>query len=756
MNSTLWTQLVLGVGLGLPMVAIAAAELLPPPDYRTAEVRWPTPVRPPAGAPNVLVILWDDIGFSQFGCYGAPLATPNVDRLAAQGVRYNNFHVAPVCSPTRAALLTGRNPHSVGVACIAEFSNHQPNSTGGIRLDAGTMAEYLRANGYSTFAVGKWHLTPMTELNPAASSDYWPTGRGFDHFYGFTGGETNPWQPELYQDRERLKSVPTELEGRPYHSETDLTNHAIGYLAEQRANQPDKPFFLYLAFSAGHAPHHAPAEYREKWRGKFDEGWDAARHATLARQKALGLVPPEVELPPANPGVKPWAELTAEEQRIYARYYETFAAFVEYTDHELGRLWDYLERAGELDNTLVILASDNGASPEGGPHGQWNEIRLFTTGTPGTLEGGSQHYDNLGAAETYPTYPTGWTQAGNTPFRGNKGSTHEGGTRVPLIMRWPGHIPSTGGIRSQFHYVTDLLPTVIEAVGLDAAKIIADRESLPWHGTSMAYTWTDEAADSRRSTQYIEIYGHRALYHEGWKAVVFHPKDAPFADDVWELYDLNQDWNERHDLAQKHPGKLQELLAVWEREALANDVYPLDDRRGAREMLLPPDSPQQGTHFDFFPPVSGVHKGAAPDLRGRSWSAVAKVAGSDRGAAGVLMAFGGRFAGYALYVHEGRLKFHYNWAGEVRTAVVSTDPLPAAVETLGMSFTLTPDGGADVFLAVNGREAGHGHVPRVMLNITHETFDLGCDLFTPVSDDYQSPATFTGSLRQFTLEAEPR
>ena len=725
-------------------------------DYRTAAVNWPVPVRPAAGAPNVIVILWDDIGFAQFGCYGSPIATPNVDRLAAQGVRYNNFHVAPVCSPTRAALLTGRNPHSVGVACIAEYANAQPNSTGGIRPAAGTVAEYLRAGGYSTFAVGKWHLAPMTELNPAASSTYWPTGRGFDHFYGFSSGETNPWNPELYQDRERLKDQPARLQGQPYHSETDLTDHAIGYLAEQRANQPDKPFFLYLAYSAGHAPHHAPPEYLAKWRGKFDAGWDALRASTLARQKALGLVPTDTELPPANPGIKPWAELTPGQQRVYARYYETFAAFVEHTDHEMGRLLDYLEHAGLGENTLIILASDNGASPEGGPDGQWNEIRLFTTGTQGTLEGGAKHFDDLGNARTYPTYPTGWTQAGNTPFRRTKGTTHEGGIRVPLIMRWPGHIPATGEVRPQFHDVIDVLPTILEATGVKPAAATAGSAVLSLHGTSMAYTWNAAAAPSRRATQYFEIYGHRAIYHQGWKAVTFHPPDAPFEKDAWELYDQANDFNERHDLAAARPDKLADLLAVWEREAQANDVYPLDDRRGAREMLLPPGSPQQGAHFTYYPPVSGVHKGVAPDLRGRSWSVAAEIAPGDAARAGVLLAFGGRFAGYALYVHEGRLKFHYNYAGEERTTIVSADPLPAAARQLGASFTPTPDGGADVFLSVDGREAGHGHVPHRLLNISHETFDLGCDLYTPVSEDYASPAPFTGTLQKVTLEAAPR
>ena len=710
-----------------------------------------------AAAPNVLVILWDDIGFSQFGCYGSPIATPNVDRLAAQGVRYSNFHVAPVCSPTRAALLTGRNPHRVGMACITEFANGQPNSTGGLRPDAGTMAEYLRAGGYSTFAVGKWHLTPMTELNPGASSAHWPTGRGFDHFYGFTSGETNPWNPELFSDRERIKFPPANGDGSAKHSEIDLTDHAIGFMAEQRATKPEKPFFLYLAYSAGHAPHQAPPDYLAKWRGKFDAGWDAVREQTLARQKKLGLVPPEAELPPRNPGVKAWADLAPEERRLYARYYEVFAAFVEHTDAQMGRLLDYLQAAGQLDNTLVVLASDNGASPEGGPEGMWNEVRLFTTESFDTHADGLRHYDELGTARSYATYPTGWTMAGNTPFRRTKGTTHEGGVRVPLIMRWPSQLTESGAVRAQFHDVVDLLPTVLEAAGIAPPAVMDGRTQLPLQGASMSYTWTGAAAaaPSRRDTQYFEIYGHRGLYHAGWKAVTFHAPGTPFERDTWELYDLTSDFNERNDLAKAQPAKLAELLAVWEREAQANDVYPLDDRRAAREMLLPAGSPQLGTHFEFFPPVSGVHKGAAPDLRGRSWRLTAEVAPRPVPATGALLAFGGRFAGYALYVHDGRLKFHYNYAGDERTTVVSTEPVPAGARQFGISFTLSPSGGADVVLAVDGREAGRGRVPRVMRNVTHETFDLGCDLFTPVSDDYASPATYGGVLRKVTIEAEP-
>ncbi len=727
-----------------PLLAATA-----PLDYRQAPAAvWPAPPRPAPGAPNVLIILWDDIGFAQFGCYGAPLATPNVDRLAAQGVRYNNFHVAPVCSPSRAALLTGRNPHSVGMACITEFANGQPNSRGGIDPAAGTLADWLRAGGYSTAAVGKWHLTPMNELHPGAPSTHWPTGSGFEHFYGFTGGETNPWAPELYIDRERIKHPPVNPDGSPKHSEMDITDHAIALLAEQRATAPDKPFFLYLAYSAGHAPHQVPAERLAKWRGRFDQGWDAVREETLARQKQLGLVPADVQLPPRNPRVKAWADLAPAERQLYARYYEAFAAFVEYTDEQMGRVLDFLERTGQLDNTLVILASDNGASPEGGPEGLWNEVRLFTTESFDRWPEGVAHLDALGSPLSYSTYPTGWTMAGNTPFRLTKGTAHEGGIRVPLIMRWPARITDAGGIRTQYHNITDLLPTILGSAGLTPPPAIA--------GTSMAYTWADATAPSHRTTQYAEIYGHRAIYHEGWKAVAFHAPGTPFTEDKWELYDLRVDCNETRDLAATQPGKLAELLAVWEREAQANQVYPLDDRRAAREMILPPGSPPDSERFVFHPPVSGIHKGAAPDLRGRSWRLAADLGAGGDGASGVIAAFGGRFSGWSLYLHGGVPKFHYNYGGFERTTIAASAPLSGAgAHQVAVAFTLQPDGAAEAVLTVDGREAGRGRVPRVMRNITHETFDLGCDLYTPVTEDYAAPAELpAGLLGEVVVTAE--
>ncbi len=701
--------------------------------------------------------MWDDVGFAQFGCYGAPLHTPHVDRLAAHGLRYTDFHTAPVCSPTRAALLTGRNPHAVGMATITEFANGQPNSRGGLRREAGTLAEYLRAGGYSTYAVGKWHLTPMADMNPAASSDHWPTGRGFDHYYGFISGDTNQWSPELYQDRERIKTAAVRADGSAYHLDADLTDRAIAYIAGQSASQSANPYFLYLAYGAGHAPHHVPADYLARWRGKFDRGWDVAREETLARQKALGLVPADTVLPPRNPGVKAWADLLPDERRLYARYYETFAAFMEYTDAQLGRLLDHLEASGELDRTLIVLASDNGASPEGGPEGMWSEVRLFTTNSFDRWADGFARIDELGSDLTFPTYPMGWTMAGSTPFRRHKGTAHMGGTRVPLVMHWPERIRDAGGVRPQFHGVIDLLPTILEAAGTPAPAVLDGRVQQRIDGVSMAYTWAGAPAPSHRKTQYVEIHGHRAIYHDGWKAVTFHAPNQPFDQDTWELYDRSSDFNETHDLALTRPEKLAELKAVWEREARLHEVYPLDDRRAERELVRPDDAPQRGTHFTFLPPASGIHKGAAPEFRGRAWTLTARVDGATASADGVLAANGGRFAGWSLFLKAGRPYFHYNYGGIERTTVAPEAAWTGAVkESVAVAFEPTPDGGAAVSVTVDGRVVGRSRIPRVMAIISHESLDFGCDLYTPVSEEYVAPATLRGaSLRRVTIEAAP-
>lgn len=748
-----------GLAFGFALGALAVAAEVPR-TFRDGTPTWPARAQFDPASPNVIIVVLDDIGFGQLGCFGGPVATPHFDRVAAQGLRYSNFHTAPVCSPTRAALLTGRNPHRVGMGTITEFANGFPNSRGGIRPDARTLAEALHARGYNTMAAGKWHLTPMEDMHSGGAAEHWPIGRGFERFYGYMGGDTNQWAPELFQDRTRIVPPDTQPDGRPYHLDADLTDQAIGWISRQQAATPGRPFFLYLAYCAGHAPHHAPAEFIDRQRGKFSAGWDVAREETLARQKKLGLVPGDLVLPPANPGVRPWRELSAEEQRVHARYYETFAGCLEHTDHHFGRLLDHLARLGAADNTLLIVLSDNGASPEGGPHGIWNEVQLFSAERGGSLPLSLAHENELGGPKTFPSYAIGWTQAGNTPWRSTKGTLFEGGTRVPLIIRWPARIATQGGVRSQYHFVTDLAPTILEAATAPASK--SGMDSTPDHaaaldGVSLAYSWpaTNAAAPSRRRSQVFELHGHRSLWQDGWKIISPHASGQPLESGHWQLYHLAVDPTESHDLAMQEAGKLRELIQAWERAAAASEVFPLDDRTGARDVLRSPENLAR-TRAVYFPPLAGLHKATALEYRRRSMSITADFRGHGDG---VLVAQGGRFAGFALYVLNQRPVFHYNWGGIERTTVTARAPLAAdaAEHTVRVAFTRAPDESAVVTLWVDGQPAGEGRVPHAMTgNISHEPLDFGRDDYTPVSEDYRSPFAFPGEIRQVVIETTPR
>ena len=753
----------LGPLLLLLLIAVARAApsgaATEPPTFRTATPQWPRPVQPPAGAPNLLLVVLDDLGFGQLGSYGSPLATPNFDRLAAGGVRYTQFCTFPVCSPTRAALLTGRNPHAVGMGVITELANGFPNARGGLAPESPTVAQILRARGYGTAAVGKWHLIPQHEQNVAAPPDNWPTGRGFDRFYGYLGGDTSHFAPDLFQDRHRIEPPARNRDGSPYFLDADLTDRAIGYIADHHAAAPERPFFLYLAYCAGHAPHHAPPEYLAKWRGKFDAGWDELRASVLARQKALGLMPDSVQLPPHNPGVRPWQTLSADERRVFARYYEAFAANLEYTDRQFGRLLDFLTRTGQLENTLIVLLSDNGASPEGGEQGLWNEMQLFNAQQPGRLEEGLARIDELGGPRTFGTYPLGFTQAGNTPFRLTKGFTDAGGVRVPLILHWPARIHDRGGIRSQFHFVTDVTATLLDAARIEPPTAFRGMPVPPLHGVSLAYSWDAATAPTRRPTQYFEIYGRRAIQHGQWKAIARHTKGRPFSSDTWELYDLATDFAEARDVAAKYPEKLDELKAVWHREAEANGVYPLDDRVGERDLLRPAELGGERDRFVYFPPLEGQHKGTAPDLRGRSFTLSASLAPESPAADGVVLAQGGRFCGYSLWLRGGRPVFDYNLSGLERTTVAARDPIPAGPVELAVDFQVAPPParGAEVTLRVNGAVVARGAVPRVMPGmVSHEPLDFGQDTQTPVTEAYASPHPFTGRIDRIEIRLHPK
>lgn len=740
---------------------LGAPSSVPPPGSAVGRIAdpnapWVYPARPKEGTPNVIFVVFDDVGFGQFGCFGSPLQTPNIDRLAATGLRYSNFHVNPVCSPSRAALLTGRNAHAVGVATVADLSNGYPNNQGGIATNAVTLPAMLDAAGFTTLAVGKWHLTPMTEQNFAASSTHWPTGSGFSRFYGYLGGDTNQFAPDLFQDRHRIQAPSKNADGSPYFLDADLTDHAINFISDQQAADPRRPFFLHLAYCAGHAPHHAPPEFLARWRGRFDQGWDVVRQETFERQKQMGLIARDAVLPPSMPGVKPWANLSAEERRVYARYYEAFAALLEYSDRQLGRLLDYLDRTGLSSNTLVCLISDNGASPEGGAEGAWNEVQLLHAERPGTLASGQQHYNEIGGPLTYATYPLGWTQAGNTPFRRTKGTVYEGGVHVPLIIRWPARIAEQGAVRSQYCFVTDLAATVLDATGVRAPDTFHSIPQLPLHGASLSYTWSDSSAATRHPTQYYELFGHRAIEDNGWKAVLLHARGTPWDGDRWELYNVRKDPTESRDLASQEPQKLTALLNLWEQEAAKYNVYPLDDRAGGRETSHWPGDPALRGSFTYWPPLAGIHKGTAPELRGRSFRIVVELEKPDAVDDGVFVAQGGRFGGYSLYLHRGRVRFTYNYSGLEKTLVESNSIVDLGPHLLQADLTVKPDKSGEVVLRMDQQVIGSGVIPHLALGvISHEPLDFGCDTLTPVSEDYASPNKFAGRLGKITIIVDP-
>ncbi len=516
---------------------------------------WPTPAHPGPDAPNVVVILIDDLGFAQFGCYGSDIETPNIDRLAAGGLRYTNFHVTPLCSPTRASLLTGRNHHTVGMRSLANFSTGYPNMRGHVSNHAGTIAEVLRGEGYTTFGLGKWHLCQMEDASAAGPYDQWPCQRGFDRFYGFLEGETDQFAPDLIYDNHRVEPPRSVAEG--YHLSEDLVDHAIGFIHDTKSIRPDRPFFTYLAFGATHSPHQAPPEYLDKYRGRYDAGWDVARDEWFARQNELGVVPPDTQLAPRNPGVEAWDDLPDTHRRLACRLQEAFAAFLDHTDAQIGRLIDALDVLGELDNTLVFVLSDNGASQEGGPFGVLHEMKYFNflVETPDEAVG---RLDEIGGPSSHSNYPWGWAQAGNTPFKWYKQNTHEGGVHVPLVVHWPARIGATpaGGLRRQFHHVSDIAPTIYDAIGVTPPDMLRGYEQMPVTGTSLAYSFDAPGEPSHKRVQYFEMMGHRAIYADGWKAVTRHQSGTSFDDDHWELYHVDQDASECKDLADTRAGQV--------------------------------------------------------------------------------------------------------------------------------------------------------------------------------------------------------
>ena len=715
--------------------------------FRDSQPWWPEQPRAPLGAPSIIFVVLDDVGFADLGCYGSEIPTPCIDRLAANGLRYSNFHVTSMCSPTRACLLTGRNAHAVGMGIIAEWSSGYPAYRGRVTHRAATIPEILRDHAYATYAVGKWHLTNIADYGAAGPQIDWPLGRGFSRWYGFHGALTDQWNPELYQDNR-----PIHLETRgAYHLSTELVDHAIADIRDHMTSAPQRPFFLYLAFGACHWPHHVPREYIEKYRGRYDRGWDVIRAERLERQHRLGVVPASTRLAPLNPGVAPWHELPADVRKLSARLQEVYAAFLEHADAQIGRLIDYLGSLRSLEDTLIILLSDNGASPEGGPTGAIN-VRKHMVYDQESPEAGLSRLDDIGGEQSFNHYPTGWAQVSNTPLKWYKKDTHGGGIRAPMIVHWPRRISSSGAIRSQFHHVIDVAPTVYEILGVEAPTQYCGVPQLPIHGISMAYTF-DNDAPTRKEIQYFELLGDRAIWCRGWKAVARHPKGADFEADQWELYDLEHDFAELDDLSAKYPQKLRELLELWWVEAGKYDVLPLDDRdwERAAECLRV----NTRTRYDYLADMARVDRLSAPNISGRSYVVTAEFEQGESDVEGVILAWGSRFGGFVIYLKAGQLCYEYVYSESLRhTLRVPFEP-PGGKAAIQLRFERSGEDTGTATLLINGTVAGSVHIPRTWPTYgTTAGLTCGHDSGAPVSDVYERPFRFNGRSLRVRVELE--
>ena len=612
------------------------------------------------------MIVLDDVGFADLGCYGSDVDTPNIDALAGGGLRFNGFHTTTLCSPSRACLLTGRNHHSVGMSMVAEWDTGYPNSRSRITPSAATIAELLRDAGYATFAVGKWHLAPPHEITQAGPFHNWPLGKGFDRFYGFLGGYTDQFHPELVQDNTIITPPARPEDG--YHLSEDLVDHAISFLTDHVGLAADRRFFLYLPFGACHWPLQVPADYVEKYRGRYDAGWDEMRAERFARQREMGIVPDSAGLPPLNDHVHPWDSLGDDERRVAARLQETYAGFLDHTDTQIGRVVVFLESNGLRDDTVIVLLSDNGASQEGGAHGYLHFSRMFN-GMPPDQQAALDRIDEIGGPTVQPAYPLGWAQVSNTPLRRYKGNTHGGGIRDPLIVSMPGRADS-GEIREQFHHVIDIAPTLLELAGVPVPEQFRGVQQMPMHGVSMLGSIASSDAAPVRTAQHFEMGGHRAIYADGWKAVTYHPPYSPFDDDRWELFHLDEDFSELRDLADEEPEQLAALVERWWAAAREYGVLPLDDRMVERLTAVgPPGSPRRLDRFVFLEGTTRIPPIGAPALVGRSYTITAHV---ERAGDGVVVANGGVGGGFVVYVADGHLVYEYDHAGD-RTRIVS-DP----------------------------------------------------------------------------------
>ena len=740
---------------------------------------WPAPIRARDGAPNVVFLVLDDVGYGQLSCFGGMVETPNIDRIAASGLRYSNMHTTALCSPTRASILTGRNHHSSGVACIMELATGFPGYDGRMPFENGMVAEMLVPEGYNAFCVGKWHLSPSEENTPAGPFHRWPLGRGFERFYGFLGGETNQWYPDLTIDNGPARQPSMPEDG--YHLSEDLADQASRFVLDAHVNAPEKPFFLYYAPGCGHAPHHVPREWADRYAGRFDGGWDAYREATFARQQELGILPAEAQLSPRDPDVPEWSTLSADERRLYARMMEVYAGFVSHCDLHVGRVLDTLEQIGELDNTLIMVISDNGASAEGGVTGSFNEMRFFNQ-VPESFEDNLAHIDDLGGPASYNHYPWGWAWAGDTPFRRWKRETYRGGSTDPFVLAWPAGIAARGEVRTQYAHAIDMVPTVLDALGLEPPESIRGVPQTPLEGVSFAHTFDDAGAASRHVTQYFEMFGHRAIYHDDWRAVCPWPAPnfttaaqigrklgQPITPEIldeldrsgWELYSMTDDPTESRDVAAEHPEKVRELVALWWQEAEKYKVLPVDGSMHTRIATVRPQTSMPRTRFVYYPNGSVVPSFAAPPVYNRAYSIEADVDIPAGGAEGVLMAQGGDAGGYAFFLKDGRLCFTYNYVGLDRFELQAGDG-PIAEGRHALRYEFEPTGEPDIAngkgvpgrgqLYVDGELVANTDYPHTTpLFFELEGLSCGFDFGSPAAE-YTPPFPFTGTIRQVAVD----
>jgi arylsulfatase A-like enzyme len=734
--------------------------------YKTSKSDFPQPVAPPEGAPNVLIVLIDDLGFAGTSPYGGLIPTSNIDAAAGRGLIYNEVHNTALCSPTRAALLSGRNHHQLGMGGITEGATGFPGYDSVWGQENGSIAEVLRYHGYSTAAFGKWHNTPDWETSAAGPFFRWPTGKGFDYFYGFQGGETSQYNPQLFQNTRAVEPAKTPEQG--YTLNEDLADHAVDWLREQQSIAPDKPWFAYYAPGAMHAPHHVPKPYIERFRGKFDMGWDKYRELVFANQRKLGVVPQNAKLSERPEELPSWDSLSADQKRLFARQMEVFAGFMVQTDEQVGRVLEAVRQSPHGDNTLIFLIlGDNGCSAEGGLNGTLNNMAT-QNGFPDDVATMLKSIDEIGGPKHENHFSVGWAWALDTPFQWTKQiASHFGGTRSGFLISWPARIKAKRELRSQWHHVIDVAPTIYEAVGIEMPDSVNGIKQVPLAGVSMAYTFDDAKAPSRRTTQYFEIMGNRAIYQNGWIAAARHGvpwvligKKGDFENDKWELYDLANDFSEARDVASLNPDKLKELQALFEAEAKKYNVYPLDDRFAERGVVADRPSVTRGrTEFVYLPGTVRVPEGTAPNVKARSHRITAEFEIPKGEASGVIVAAGGS-GGYSLFVKDGRLMYENNFFGKERDLIKSKQKLPTGKVTAVFDYmheATTYGGGGTGRLFVNGApvgEAKFAHVPPARYSAT-ETFDVGMDLGEAVSNQYKSPYRFTGNLKQVKIELLP-